>query len=460
MRHRFWSDGYRLHLSEVISALSYALDITEGQPKGHSARTCMLGMRLAQEIGLPMRERSALFYTLLLKDLGCSSTAPKVCYLFGTDERIIKRDLKMIDWTRLWDSTTYIARHVAPGGSFLSRVARFLAVAKDGQRGAKELIGLRCDRGASIARQLQLPEETAPAIRALDEHWDGRGYPQELKGEQIPLLGRILCIAQTVEVFWKGHGLDAALDMARQRKGTWFDRQLVEAFESIRNDAGFWHQMAAHDPAGQVCAFEPQDLTLPADGNRLDRIAEAFGQVIDAKSPWTHCHSAGVAEVSVGIGEVLGFAQPRLRNLRRAALLHDIGKLGVSNLILDKPGKLDADEMTKMRRHPEYTYQILRRVRGFGALTELAASHHERLDGNGYHRGRDATQLTLDMRVLAVADMYEALAARRPYRQDLSGDQVMDILTRQSGAGICPQVFDALKAWLAHSHFVPYQIAA
>ena len=163
----------QIKLSEVIGALSYALDITEGQPQGHAARTCMLGMRLARDLRLPTEQCSALFYGLLLKDLGCSSNASKMCYLFGSDDRAAKRDIKTVDWSRLSRSIGYIVRHVAPDGSLFRRAAKFTKVAIGGVKSAKELVALRCERGAKIATQMQLPAETSDAIRALDEHWDG-----------------------------------------------------------------------------------------------------------------------------------------------------------------------------------------------------------------------------------------------------------------------------------------------
>ncbi len=440
--------------------MSYALDITEGQPEGHAARTCMLGMRIATELGLDGKDSSALFYGLLLKDLGCSSNSSKMCYLFGSDERAAKRDVKTVDWSHVSRSIGYIARHVAPHGSIFRRAAKLVQVAIGGQKQAKELTQLRCERGATIARQLQLPEQSALAIRALDEHWDGLGHPDGLAGEEIPLLARILSLSQTAEVFIREQGLDAAIEMANERSGAWFDPELVRIFVNLAGDAKFWAEFNGQDPRSAVTSFEPEEKMLPADDGSLDRIAAAFAQVIDAKSPWTCRHSEGVAEISTGIADVLGFGRADRRLLRRAALLHDVGKLGISNLILDKPGKLNADELTEMRKHPKYTYEILNRVAGFRNLAELAASHHERLDGKGYHRGLPAEQIPVGARILGVADMYEALAAKRPYRQDLSDEEVMTILTKNTGAGICPEVFAALKVWLKESKFQPIKLAA
>jgi len=450
----------QIRLSEVIGALSYALDMTEGQREGHAARTCMLGMRLARELRLSSDQTSALFYALLLKDLGCSSNSSKMCYLFGSDDRAAKRDAKVVDWSRVSRSIGYIARHVAPQGSLFRKALKFAKVTLGAARQTKELVALRCERGAKIAAQMQLPPETAEAIRALDEHWDGGGHPDGLEGEQIPLFARILGIAQTAEVFIREFGIDAAMNMARKRSGTWFDPTLVKIFESLGEDLAFWNEFHSGDPRQRVAAFEPVDQVMSADSAALDRIAKGFAQVIDAKSPWTYCHSEGVAEISVGIADVMGFDFRQRRYIHRAALLHDVGKLGISNMILDKPGKLTAEELTEMRKHPRYTFDILTHVAGFRDLADLAASHHERMDGKGYHRGLSAEQISTPARILAVADMYEALSANRPYRQDLLPDQVMSILTKDAGPGICPEVFAALKTWLNKSEYKPVRLAA
>jgi HD-GYP domain-containing protein (c-di-GMP phosphodiesterase class II) len=347
-----------------------------------------------------------------------------------------------------------------PGGSLLEKAAHLARVVVAGKKGAKELIQLRCDRGATIAEQLQLPHATVEAISALDEHWDGSGYPGALVGEKIPLLGRILGISQTVEVFASSFGAETACDMANERSGTWFDPELVRILQSIRGDARFWETFFSADPRQAVSAVEPADHCLTADSTMLDRIAHGFSRVIDAKSPWTFQHSEGVAEISAGLAVTLGFSAVETRIVRRAALLHDMGKLGISNLILDKPGKLTPEEITEVRKHPAYTYQLLQQVAGFREIASLAASHHERLDGKGYHRGLGADQLSVADRILCVADIYEALTARRPYRKDLSDEDAMDILAKNAGAGICPEVFTALKYYLANGGYKPKAIAA
>lgn len=457
----FTPDGIQVRMSEVIAALSYALDLTGGQPQGHASRSCLLGMRLARELRFDTDQSSALFYGLLLKDLGCSTNASKICYLFGADDRQAKVASKSVNLLNPLEKFKYAAQNVAPGGSLLTKVGKLAGIAMLGDRGAKELVEMRCERGAKIARDLQLPDATAAAIRALDEHWDGHGHPDNLKGEEIPLLARILGIAQTVEVFVSSHGIDAAYDMAHERRGTWFDPQTVDAFDAIRSDAQFWATFLAEDPRSAVSAVEPMEQTLSVDEAALDRIAYGFAQVIDAKSPWTFRHSEGVSKIATGLAETIGLSTDEVRDVRRAGLLHDVGKLGVSNLILDKPGKLDDTELSAMRKHTGYTLHILEQVAGFRHLASLAASHHERLDGKGYHRGIDASGLSTAARILGVADVYEALTAKRPYRQDLTDEAVMDIMTRNVlSGGLCPAIFDALKTYIARGGYAPVALAA
>ena len=178
-----------IRLSEVISALSYALDVTEGQPMGHAVRSCAIGMRIGEEIGLDDDARSSLFYALLLKDAGCSSNAAKLSALFGADDFELKRARKLTNHLRPFEALKYTVRY--------ARTRRLAAIVRSGAEGARDMTELRCERGAEIARMIELTESTAEAIKALDEHWDGNGYPYGLAGDAIPLLGRIVCLAQT-----------------------------------------------------------------------------------------------------------------------------------------------------------------------------------------------------------------------------------------------------------------------
>ena len=427
-------------LSGVIGALSYALDITEGQPAGHAVRSCMIGMRIAEELQLPARARSDLFYALLLKDAGCSANAERMAALFGADDQHAKRTSTLIDWSRPLHTFVWLLRTVAPSGSLADRFAQLRAIKGEGDL-ARKFIETRCDRGAEIARMLYLTEETACAIRSLDEHWDGRGMPDGLAGEEIPLLARVLCLAQTAEVFYAAGGIKAARAVAKRRRGRWFDPALVDALLAVCRDAAFWTTLERPDVSG----WEPADLLMVADDVRLDRIAEAFARVIDAKSPFTARHSERVAEIAVAIGDALGFDAVTRRDLRRAGLLHDVGKLAISNLILDKPGKLTAAEYALVKEHPVHSLEILQRAPCFASIAALAANHHERIDGTGYPRGLGGDDLDMPMRVLAVADVYEALTADRPYRGPLPVEKALHIVALEVPGRLDREAFAALE---------------
>jgi HD-GYP domain-containing protein (c-di-GMP phosphodiesterase class II) len=233
--------------------------------------------------------------------------------------------------------------------------------------------------------------------------------------------------------------------VARKRRGRWFDPELVDALLGFCGDDAFWRALATPD----VSEWEPGDRRLLADDGRLDRITEAFARVIDAKSPYTARHSERVAEIAVGLGARLGLDRTGLRDLRRAALLHDIGKLAISNRILDKPGRLDAEEFALMKAHPLYSLRILERAACFAALAPLAAAHHEKLDGSGYPFGLAADALDLPMRVLAVADIYEALTALRPYRGPMAPADALAVIRRDVPGRLDERVVAALEDLVA-----------
>jgi HD-GYP domain-containing protein (c-di-GMP phosphodiesterase class II) len=430
-------------LSDVIGALSYALDLTEGEPPGHAVRTCVIGMRLADEIGLDAAVRADLFYALLLKDAGCSANSARLAALFGADDPVAKRSSKRVDWARALPAFAWSVRTVAPGGSLRARVERLMAIRDEGEV-TRSLMLARCERGAAIARLLGLTEGTAEAIRALDEHWDGHGQPRGLAGEEIPIGARIACLAQTVEIFNAARGTKAACRMAARRSGGWFDPGLVDALQGFRDDWAFWGALGEPD----LSSWEPADRRLTADEPYLDRVADAFAGVVDAKSPWTYRHSDRTCVIAMSIAALLGCDEPVLGDMRRAALLHDIGKLAISNRILDKPARLTDAEFARVRQHPLFTQWILERVPGLRELAPLAGAHHERLDGNGYPHGLDAHQLSVPMRVLAVADVYEALTSERPYRAAMTNAQALDEMRLEVPARLDGEAFAALVAVL------------
>ena len=442
---RSGTDTEEFRFSEVLSVLSYALDLAEGQPEGHTVRSCLVGVRIADRLGLDEERRSALFYALLLKDAGCSSNASKMSTLFDADDMEAKKEAKTVDWTGLPHAALSAARTVSPEGSLLAKAGRMFEFTARGQEASRDLVRIRCERGAEITRLMGFPGETAQAIRGLDERWDGRGRPDGLRGEEIPLLARICGLAQTAEVFLTDRGPAAAEEVVRLRSGRWFDPALVEALLAEAREDGLWEDLSQKDPWREVSRLEPDDRALKATPERVDLVARAFAEIIDAKSLFTYRHSEGVARVAVAMAKRAGLGPEETRDLMRASLLHDIGKLGISNRILDKPGSLTDEEYEEIKRHPRLTYEILSRARPFRPIAETAANHHEKLDGSGYPRGLRAEDLAPPSRILAVADIYDALSAERPYHKALPREKVLDILREESATRLDPECVAILE---------------
>ena len=293
MHHAAARDDERaasVSVAEVFSALSFALDITEGHPFGHALRTCLIGMRLAQRLGLPMVDQRDLYYALMLKDVGCSSNAARVFELFGGDERVAKRDLRHVDWANYFRAARFAVAHAAPGASWFERACRVAGLAAAGPKEAAKLVETRCVRGADIVTRLGFGPQVAAAVRSLDEHWDGHGYPRGLRGQEIPLLARMMGLAQTLEVFAALEGPRAALEVARERGGRWFDPTLVAAAEELESDLAHWCSLDEHALQQAVRNCEPGDAALLAGPGTLDSIAEGFAAVdhdeaVEAASP-------------------------------------------------------------------------------------------------------------------------------------------------------------------------------
>jgi len=415
--------------AEILGALSHALDLVEGQPEGHALRTARICLRLGQEFGLEPDSLSTLYYAAVLKDSGCSNNAVRIAKMFGGDEHLSKKAVKLVDWTNPLESVKFALQFTEVGNTIGAKLRRLAANVGPPGKVMNEVTEARCTRGAEIARRLGFDSEVSDAVKYLDEHWDGKGAPYGLKGYDIPLLAQILCLGQTFEVFQVAFGTHDAYEMLSDREGKWFNPELCSAMRKFQHDQEFWLGQTECDLSD--CADLLQaEAAVEAD---IDSICEAFAMIIDAKSSFTSEHSTRVTTYAVALGRYFGFDKSRLKTLQRAGLLHDIGKLGVPTTILEKPGKLDDDEFARVRAHPRYSDAILRPIPTFEGIAELASSHHERLDGKGYWRGLEADQLSLDARVLTAADVFDALTAKRPYRDAMPAADALKIMRKEEG---------------------------
>jgi HD-GYP domain-containing protein (c-di-GMP phosphodiesterase class II) len=435
-------------ISEVLFALSHALDLTEGQPPGHTLRSTAIGMRFADELALDEDGRADLYCALLLKDAGCSANSAAVSEQFGADDAVVKRELKTTNWTNALSAAGYAWRNAGRGRPVLQRMRHFSRIAIGGHDMAREMVRVRCDRGAEIAARLGFNKAVARAVRCLDEHWDGKGHAEGIRGDEIPLASRIANLAQTIEVFFTAKGAASALDVVGARSKSWFDPSLVRICQTWRQDHSWWRSLLDGDLENRVLAMEPAAHARHVDDDGLDRVAEAFAAIVDAKSPYTSRHSVNVAKYATGIAGQMRMDGRTIRSLYRAGLLHDIGKLGVSNTILDKAAPLTAEEREAMAQHPRLTWSILRRVNAFRDFAWTAALHHERLDGSGYPWALRADDLDPEARILAVADVWEALTARRPYRDGLPVEQALMIIRKDTPFRYDGTVLGALESWL------------
>lgn len=435
-------------LSELVSALSYALDITEGHPTGHCVRCCWIGVHVGAEIGLDQQTLAHVYYTTLLKDVGCSSNAARICQLYLNDDVALKHDFHLVN-----DSLPQILRFVLSRTGMKAKLAeRFRAllnIAMNGGAIVDELFQTRCQTGAEIVRQMRFPEAVAAGVRHLDEHWDGKGRPDGLAGETIPIASRIALLGQVADVFYASAGAEAAIAELKARSGTWVEPALVEACERASRRPGFWAMLDSPELSTAIVELSPYDRHQPIDDDYLDDIAGAFAKVVDAKSPYTRGHSDRVALFTDLIAEALGRSDEHRRRLKRAALLHDIGKLGVSNQILDKPGRLDEAEWEAIRHHPTLGEIILSRIGAFRELSRIAGAHHERLDGKGYPRGLSASDIDNDTRIVTTADIFDALTAERPYRPAMPVSRALEIMASDVGTAIDGACFEALKRAIA-----------
>jgi putative nucleotidyltransferase with HDIG domain len=431
-----------IQTGRLMAALSTALDLTEGQLPGHSLRTCYLAMRLADTLGLSAADRETLFFGAFLKDAGCSSNAAAVTQIFGVDDIALKGRQSTVDRSMI-AYAAFTIRNLPAAEPLPLRLRRLIKIGLGGRASQRAVEQIRCERGASIARKAGFGEAVASAVHDVHEHWDGGGNPRGLRGQAIDRLARILSVCQGLDVFVSTKGRVDALRVLADRRGRWYD---PEASGALLDEAanGLLDDLEGPDLVGRTMSFEPDSVIRLSDDAAIDRIAGAFADIVDAKSPYTGSHSKHVAEVAEGVAVRMGLAPEEVIDVRRAGLLHDLGKLGVPNMILDKPARLEPAEFEIIKRHPELTLRILAQIPTFASVAELAACHHERLDGRGYFRGLTAPGIALGARIVAVSDVWEALTADRPYRAAMPLDSALAIMREESGDHLAADAVEAL----------------
>ena len=398
--------GVSVRLAELLAALSLATDLGMGQPSGHAVQTCVLSVRLARDLGLPDDQVSDVFYVALLRYLGCTADASEVARLSGDE----------------------IGLAVAVGpyvmGDIADRVTH--TDVEDPEQTMATAMAIHCEAAGMLGARLGLGERVTAALRHGFERWDGKGHPGGLAAGEVPLPIRISVLARDVLLWQRLAGPAAARDMVNRRSGRAYDPEVADLYlGSVEGVADVsWEEFLATEPCPRTVRAE-----------ELDSLLEAFADFADLKIPYALGHSRRVAELVAGAGQVLGMGAEQISGLRHAGLLHDLGRSGVSSSIWEKPGPLTQDDWERVRLHPYYTERILRRCSPLAHLASVAGSHHERLNGSGYHRGLRAAGLNEPARVLAAADAYVSLREQRPYRPAHSSAATVQRLQAEVEAG-------------------------
>jgi HD-GYP domain-containing protein (c-di-GMP phosphodiesterase class II) len=432
--------------SRLLAALSTALDLTEGQLPGHALRTAYLATRAAAAMQLSDADRATVFYAAFLKDAGCSSNAAAVTRIFGMDDIALKGRQAGLERSIL-AYAAFTIRNLPATEPLPLRLRRLIRIGLTGTRERRATEQIRCERGAAIARKAGFGDAVGAAVHDVHEHWDGGGEPRGLAGTDIDRHARIIAASAGLDLFVSLRGREEALAVLSARRGHWYEPDVIDALFDLSTH-GLLDELDEADIVGRTMALGPTERVDAGLDVDIDRLASAFADIVDAKSPFTGSHSQRVASLAEGIAMHLGLPDRDVVDVRRAGLLHDLGKLGVPNMILDKPSRLEASEFEVIRRHPELTLRILEPVPAFAAVAELAACHHERLDGRGYFRGLTEPELTIGARIVAVADVYEAMTADRPYRTAMPTETALRILRSEAGEHLAGDVIEALVATL------------
>jgi HD-GYP domain-containing protein (c-di-GMP phosphodiesterase class II) len=412
--------------------LSLGTDLGLGQPMEHMIRACLIALRLAESAALDDSERGVVYYSGLLAWVGCHTDAYEQAKWLG-DDLVVKRDAHYgYDLAKAAPAAAFLLRHVGGAGLPLRQRARtgvqFLA---DGRHALAALAENHYLATDELAAALGLGEQVRVSLKQSYERWDGKGA-YGLRGDQIAMSSRLINLADVVEVFRRTGGIDAAVAVARERSGTQFDPDLVEMF--CQQASLIFGDLDAAASWDLVIDAEPS-LAAFVSGSELDDALAAIGEFAELKSPWLMGHARGVAGLATEAGQSYGLPQADASTLRRAAFVHDIGRLGVPNTIWDKPAGLTRSELERVRLHPYLTERMLSFSAGLAPLGTIAAQHHERLDGSGYPRGVSGDAITSAGRILAAADSYHALTEARPHRPPRSAADAAAELRAEVGSG-------------------------
>jgi HD-GYP domain-containing protein (c-di-GMP phosphodiesterase class II) len=411
-----------LRVTELLASLSLATDLGTGQPMGHGLATSLLAVAVARELGCGREQIRHVQQVSLIRFLGCNADAGGTARMAGGNEFTLMAAMSLAHMGSSGETLRALLRTAGAGRNLATRARLVASALADTDADARSL-SEHCEVGAILARRLGLDQEVIIALQHSYERWDGGGHPSGLKGDEIPLETRIGIVARDVDLFARGDR--DVTRMLRERQGRAYDPTIVDVVIGLAQP----HREAEWS---EVLGAEPQPIAYVHD---IDRALAVVADYVDIKSAWTRGHSRRVAELVGDAGRTLGMSDQRCRDLRRAALVHDLGRVGVENGIWDKPERLATSEREKVRLHPYLTERILSRCPALAGLGDVASSHHERLDGSGYHRQKTKEDTTKEAMVLAAADVMAALTSDRPHRPRCDVEEAARTMEAEVAAG-------------------------
>jgi HD-GYP domain-containing protein (c-di-GMP phosphodiesterase class II) len=415
-----------LRLAELLASVSFATDLGTGQPPGHALRTCTIAAAVAEEMGFGPDDVRTVHQFALLRFLGCTSDAAETAALVGGDDRALNATMAPVLMGSGREMMGRFVRSVAPGQPPLRRL-RLVAGALADPKGTQRSLSTHCEVAVMLAGRAGLGRPVLDALAHAYERWDGKGYPIRLAGDAIPLAVRVALVARDADLaLMLG---DDPREWVRARSGRAYDPAVAAAFERVGADV--LSELDEADEWETALASEPRPVAI-VEPAALDPLLTAFADFADLKSPWIRGHSRKVASLAEEAGRLSGLDDADCDQLRRAGLVHDLGRVAVENGIWDKPGALTTSEWERVRLHPYYTERILDRCGPLVPLVELASSHHERIDGSGYHRSVSGETLSRGDRILAAADVFAALTAERPHRPAFGQEEACRVLEAEA----------------------------
>jgi len=439
----------RVRLAELVAALSLGIDLGFGQPMEHVLRQCVIALRLAEAVRLSEDERSVVYYTALLVNVGCHADAHEQAKWFGDD--IMLKSGKYDHEVGTLSGALAMMRIIGSGNPPLHRFRVGLEFAVSGHRDLNGMIAQHSALARRLAEQLAMPVAVQEALGAAYEQWDGKGFPGDLRGDAVPVASRLAQISEYAEVAHRVGGVGAAVALVERRAGAQFDPALAATF--CQHAGAILDGLDAGETWDAVIGAEPS-LGVYLTPAEFDAALLAIADFVDLKSPYMLGHARGVSELAAAAGAKVGLGGGELASLRRAGVVHGLGRLGVSNAIWDKRGPLGAGEWERVRMHPYLTERMLCQSEALAPLGTIAVALRERLDGSGYPRRLSGASIPLSARVLGAADAYQAMCEPRPHRDALVPEQAAAELRAEVRAGRMDG--DAAEAVLgAAGHRVP-----